>query len=96
MNDKLVVFVTLIAKPESVAELRRCVDNLVKNSREEEGCLNYDFFMDIADPNVFMLHETWASEVHHSAHMQTLHFVEGAKTFKTLTQSLVVRRTKMI
>lgn len=96
MNDKLVVFVTLTAKPESVAELRRCVENLMKHSREEEGCLNYDFFMDIADPNVFMLHEMWVSEAHHSAHMQTSHFIEGTKAIGTLTQSVVIRRTKMI
>jgi quinol monooxygenase YgiN len=47
---------------------------LVAPTRKEKGCLQYDLHRSLDDPNLFLLHEVWASRQHHQAHYQTPHF----------------------
>jgi quinol monooxygenase YgiN len=51
--------VILKSKSEFRDELKTILENLVKNSRRETACLQYDLHQNIDDPNVFIFHEIW-------------------------------------
>lgn len=45
-------------------------------THEEEGCIEYAFSIDVADPSVMHVFEAWESEEHLQAHFQTPHMAE--------------------
>lgn len=49
-------------------------DELIKKTREEDGCISYELFQDINDKNVLIIIEEWESEKHLDAHKKTEHF----------------------
>lgn len=48
---------------------------LINPTRKEEGCLQYDLHHSVDQPNLFLLHEVWATRAHHTAHTKTPHFL---------------------
>ena len=58
------------AKPEKAAELGALLGTLAERSRGEEGCLQSWIHQDLADPNVFVFYEMWASEVDLVRHLE--------------------------
>lgn len=47
---------------------------LVEKSRQDEGCISYDFFESATRPTVFMFCETWANQETIDLHANTEHF----------------------
>jgi quinol monooxygenase YgiN len=50
------------ARPDTVAEVRRLLLELLKPSRAEPGCLKYELLQNADDPTDFTFVETFASE----------------------------------
>jgi len=57
-----------------VEEARRAGSVMAATSREEPGCLDYRFAVDIDDPLVVRIFEQWASAEALDAHFATPHF----------------------
>jgi quinol monooxygenase YgiN len=74
-NQAVTLLVQLHAKEGQHLQLESEIRALVAPTRKEEGCLQYDFHRSLDDPNLFLLHEVWASRQHHQAHRQTPHFL---------------------
>lgn len=66
---------TVIAKPETRAELAELLSSQVTPTRAEPGCLNYDFHVDAADPCCFVFYENWLSQSDLDAHLKMPHLV---------------------
>jgi quinol monooxygenase YgiN len=49
------------ARPEAREVLATLLAAQVAPTRAEEGCINYDFHVDAADPCVFVFSENWTS-----------------------------------
>lgn len=49
---------------------------MVEETKKEEGCLMYDFYADLADPNTLLVFEEWESMEHLEAHFKTPHMAE--------------------
>lgn len=64
---------TVTAKPETRAELLRLLSEQVEPTRKEDGCINYDFHVDAADPCVFVFYENWRSQEALDAHLAMPH-----------------------
>jgi len=64
---------TVVAKDETREELRNILAAMVAPTRAELGCLNYDFHVDVEDPNVFVFYENWQSRADLDAHLNTPH-----------------------
>ena len=47
---------------------------LVEKSRQDAGCISYDFFASTTTPTVFMFCETWADQSSIDNHAPTHHF----------------------
>jgi quinol monooxygenase YgiN len=67
---------TIPIKPEMREDAVRAVTEMVEATVKEAGCLKYDFYSSITDPNRFMAFEEWESDEALAAHMQTPHMAE--------------------
>jgi len=74
-QEAVTLLVQLRAKQGQHLSLESEIRALIAPTRKEEGCLRYDFHRSLDDPNLFLLHEVWASRAHHQAHRQTPHFL---------------------
>ncbi|WP_280219176.1 putative quinol monooxygenase [Nocardia neocaledoniensis] len=63
-------------KPERRDELRELLLSFVEPTRAEEGCLEYHFHVDSADPSVFAFYEVWRSREDLDEHLALPHMRE--------------------
>jgi quinol monooxygenase YgiN len=65
---------TLIAylhgKPEKRAELLEILQNFVKPTRAEAGCVEYHLHVDDNDPNFFIFYENWRTRKDLDEHLE--------------------------
>jgi quinol monooxygenase YgiN len=61
------------AKAEYVDAVKRAASALVKPSRADEGCLQYELYQSSDEPAVFIFYETWQSRQDIERHLQTPH-----------------------
>jgi quinol monooxygenase YgiN len=73
--EAVTLLVQLRAKEGQHLSLESELRALIAPTRKEEGCLRYDLYRSLDDPNLFLLHEVWATREHHQAHRQTPHFL---------------------
>ena len=45
--------------PDKIVEAAEVFSRLQRHSREDDGCIQYDFYADLDDPCRFVLHEQW-------------------------------------
>lgn len=58
------------------AATQKAIIELVRASRNEDGCLDYTFARDLADPDTLVLFERWRDRAALDAHMQSPHMAE--------------------
>lgn len=63
-----------IIKDGSADKAIDMLDEMVTKTRAEDGCIGYDLFQDVNDPNVITFIETWENNDKLSAHMESEHF----------------------
>lgn len=66
------------AKPQKRDEFIETARALAAQSRQEPGCLSYQFLEDREDPLHLLFIEAWESEEALQAHRQTAHFQQLA------------------
>jgi quinol monooxygenase YgiN len=59
------------SKPENREKVKELLLELVRPARREEGCLYYDLYQQVDEPNTFYIIDGWASEEAVAAH--TMH-----------------------
>lgn len=78
-NKQLTVVVKLKAKPGLEAKVWEELHNLLRPTRAEQGCLNFDMHQDPNDPGLFLFHENWVCEGDLQRHFKTPHITEWIK-----------------
>lgn len=78
MEETLLIEVRYIVKPglrdafaDALADLR-----MAELSREEPGCLGYEYLLPVDSPDQVVLLEQWESEAAQRAHAQSAHFAK--------------------
>jgi quinol monooxygenase YgiN len=74
-KSAVTLVVVLRAKEGQESLLEAELRALIPPTRCEEGCITYDLHRSIDTPQVYFLHEIWASRDHHRAHTKTAHFL---------------------
>ena len=64
-----------LGKPMDAAT-RKAMVEMVRASRAEDGCLDYAFAQDLADPDTLILFERWRDRDALTAHGQSAHMAE--------------------
>lgn len=98
MNDeKIVLIARLKVKADSVESAKQGALAIVKDSRAETGCINYDFHQAIDDETVFVWHETWANRAAIEAHGGSEHFKDFSRRVKdSVDEPLQITLTRMV
>lgn len=71
LNNEIFMCARFQAKPEKLEELRARLLQMVKFTRQEEGCLFYDLHVDRSDPTIFYFLEGWKDSSALAFHDQT-------------------------
>jgi len=58
---------------DDIDRLRGASVTMITATRREDGCLEYAFAQDLADPELFRIIERWRDEAALAAHFQTPH-----------------------
>lgn len=85
----LTVVAKVVAKKESIENVRRELFKLVEPTRKEEGCIEYNLHQDNEDPAVFVFYETWRDLACLESHMNTDHF----KSYVSAVGSMIEGKT---
>ena len=75
---------TFVAKPDASAQLIALAKNLVAASRQEAGCMRYDFLQDPLVPGRFVFFELWRNREILNAHFQKPYFKAFADQLPSL------------
>lgn len=93
MTATVHVVARLVARPDTVAELRVLLLSLIEPTRREAGCLRYSLLQNAADPTDFTFIEEWADEAALEAHFTTPHLQAAlAQAPELLAASPDIRR----
>ena len=85
MTDLLTVVAEMKAKPGKEAELRAAALALIGPTRKEEGCVQYDLHVHLADPGRLVFYENWTSAEHLERHAASPHL----QAFRALAADLL-------
>jgi quinol monooxygenase YgiN len=80
------VIAMLRAKAGREDELRELALGLLAPTRAEAGCLRYELVEDPEDPANFTFVETWESETHLEAHLETPHLIHARQRYEELLE----------
>jgi quinol monooxygenase YgiN len=73
MPGKITVVARFKAGDGMEGRLGELLLTLIKPSRSDDGCINYDLHQSIKDPTVFIFYENWLSKEHLDKHSATPH-----------------------
>lgn len=63
------------ARQEAIAAAAK----MAAATQQEAGCITYDFYTNISDPNTILVYEVWESEEALAGHFQAPHMAEFRK-----------------
>jgi quinol monooxygenase YgiN len=71
------------SKPESIETMKSLLQDLVRNSRKEAACIQYDLHQNLEKPNIFIFHEVWQDKEgldNHNLQAYIKSFLENSKS----------------
>lgn len=72
----LIVAGTVRVPAENLERFRPHMEAMLAASRAEDGCLLYSYALDVADPGLIRVFESWRDQAAIDAHVQTPHMAE--------------------
>lgn len=86
---KLTVIAVITAKPGMESQTKEALEALVKPTRVENGCIQFDFYQATDNKALFMFFENWTSKEALDKHMQAPHIKAfGAKAGDLLAEPI--------
>lgn len=77
MSQRIDVVAHIQALPGEESAVREVLESYIAPTRQEEGCLRYDLFVDIEDPAKFTFIEEWVSAEALEQHRNAPHMMAG-------------------
>ena len=84
------VLATIIAVPGQSGALIKGARACIEATREEDGCLSYDYVQDTEDANKLVVVERWSSRAALDSHMKTPHLAKWRQDRKPMVVSTKV------
>jgi quinol monooxygenase YgiN len=94
--SNLTVVAKVVAKNESVENVRTELLKLIEPTRKENGCIEYNLHQDNEDPATFIFYETWESLACLERHMNTVHFKDYINAVDGLIAEKIVHKMTRI
>ncbi len=80
----IIVHGTIPVRPDCREEALSLARRMADATRDEIGCISYDFYIGLADPNTLMLFQEWESMEALMGHFQTEHMDEFLKVLPSV------------
>ncbi len=88
----IIVHGTIPLRPDSREEALRLARRMAVATREENGCISYDFYVGLSDPNTLLLFQEWESMDALMGHFQTEHMDEFLRELPDLVSGEITTR----
>ena len=69
----LIIAGTVRVPPENLEAFKPHMLAMLSASRAEDGCIEYSYAVDVADPGLVRIYEAWRDQAAIDAHFQTAH-----------------------
>ena len=80
----IVVEGTIRIEPALIDAARPAMESMVRQSRAEQGCIDYAYAFDLLEPGLIRVIERWQSREALAAHFQTAHLAAWRQSFGKL------------
>ena len=80
----IVIEGTVRIPPERVTEARTAMEQMIRASRAEPGCVEYAYAVDVLDPGLIRVSERWESRDALAAHFKAAHMATWRAFFPEL------------
>ena len=88
----IIVHGTFPVKVEVRDDALELMRQMAKASQEEEGCISYEFYVGLTDPNTLLLFQEWESVDALQGHFETGHMEEFLKLLPNFLDGEVATR----
>ena len=88
----IIVHGTIPLRPESREHALQLAKRMADATRAEQGCISYDFYIGLSDPNTLMLFQEWESMEALMGHFQTEHMEEFLSELPELVSGEIITR----
>ena len=88
----IIVHGTFPVKVEVRDDALELMRQMAKASQEEEGCISYEFYVGLTDPNTLLLFQEWESVDALQGHFETDHMEEFLKLLPSFLDGEVASR----
>lgn len=88
----IIVHGTIPIKPDAREEALVLARRMTEETLKEMGCISYDFYVGLRDPNTLMLFQEWESMDALMGHFQTEHMEEFMRELPRVVSGQVTTR----
>jgi len=88
----IIVHGSIPIKPDQREQALELARKMIEATQKERGCLSYDFFIGLRDPNTLVLFQEWESMELLMAHYQTPHMKEFLKELPVVINGKITTR----
>ncbi len=78
--------VTFIANAKHIKEMKNLLKTMIEASKAEDGCLLYDIFQLVNEPQKFIVIESWQDKKSLDGHKQSAHYKHYKSHFEPYCQ----------
>ena len=88
----IIVHGNIPLKPESREEALKLAGVMATATQNEEGCISYDFYVGLSDPNTLLVFQEWESMDALMGHFQTEHMKSFLDELPDLVSGEIITR----
>ncbi len=88
----IIVQGTIPIRPDCREQALKLARGMTEATRAEPGCISYDFYVGLSDPNTLMLFQEWDSMEALMRHFQTVHMEEFLRVLPTVVSGQITTR----
>jgi quinol monooxygenase YgiN len=79
-----------VIRTEHLNQAKEAITEMINETRKEPGCISYDYFISMSEPNVIMLFQEWESIDAVNDHFATPHMERFLRMLPDFLESEVV------
>lgn len=88
----IIVHGTIPIRPDCREQALKLARGMAAATRTEPGCISYDFYVGLSDPNTLMLFQEWESMEALTRHFQTAHMEEFLRALPAVVSGDITTR----
>jgi quinol monooxygenase YgiN len=89
----IIVLAGMKVKESKIDDFLKVTESLIKNTRLEEGNIDYNLYLDTEKDNKYMMIEKWENDEYLDKHFQAVHFKNFVdESTKFLAEDMVIEK----